>query len=433
MTESRESKGIVAVPMEMSKVIPKFDGDEKLLNLYIKKCEYVLNCYKSESSQAQNLYMFHVLSSKLVGKAAQLLSERQDIESWTELKTVLIQYFGDPRSEECIAIELETLKINNNESYLDFCNRIQQVKSTLIAKVNTISDLHVKKSKITIYDNLALNVFLYNLPEDLIRIVRLKGSSTLENALSTVLEEVNFQFQYNARNKMFRSNVSKPQLTSSQNPYVEKFGLKPFLPSNNNGGFRFGSPNQFRMPSHPQGLNSVQQFKFGNPPQGQTLGGFRPPTQNFRFGIPNQGPQGYRPNFNQAPQGYRPNFSQAPQGYRPNFSQAPQQRPAFNQSYQNQFKFGVQPPPKPFDSDVTMRTALPASRPNKTFNNEIEVYTEADPYCCDYDAYNTYCDYDNYDNDPTQVNAMNVTEFHHDQPLMDESNFQILASDTAMK
>lgn len=67
-------------------------------------------------------------------------------------------------SEECIAIELETLKINSGESYLDFRNRIQHTRSTLIAKVNVIDD------------NMALNVFLYNLPEDLLRIVRLKGA-----------------------------------------------------------------------------------------------------------------------------------------------------------------------------------------------------------------------------------------------------------------
>lgn len=208
---------IVAIPKEMSSVIPAFDGNEKLLNFFIKKCEYVIKCYKHESNPAQDLYVYHVVSSKLTGKAAQLLSERQDIESWTELKSVLIQHFGDPRSEECIAIELETLKMNQNESYLDFCNRIQQVKSTLKAKVNMEIDLNIRRSKIIIYDNLSLNVFLYNLPEDLIRIVRLKGSKTLEEALSIVLEEVNFQFQYNSRNKMLRTGMNKAQPSPSHN------------------------------------------------------------------------------------------------------------------------------------------------------------------------------------------------------------------------
>lgn len=38
----------------------------------------------------------------------------------------------------------------------------------------------------------ALNVFLYNLPEDMIKFVRLNKYITLESALNIVTEEVNF-------------------------------------------------------------------------------------------------------------------------------------------------------------------------------------------------------------------------------------------------
>lgn len=101
-----------------------------------------------------------------------------------------------------IAIELETLKINSNESYLDFCYRIH--KKYINSKIKLISNTSFRESKIIIYNYFAMNVFLYNLPEDLLRIVQLwsKVCSSLENALSIVLEEVNFVHQYNSRNKM---------------------------------------------------------------------------------------------------------------------------------------------------------------------------------------------------------------------------------------
>lgn len=411
-----------AVPTEISSIIPKFDGDERLLNLYIKKCEYVIKCYQKVGNPAQDLYVFHVVSSKLVGKAAHLISERPDIESWAELKSVLTQHFGDPRSEECIAIQLETLKINHNESYLDFCNRIQQVKSTLIAKVNLIADDHVRRSKITIYDNMALNVFLYNLPEDLIRIVRLKGSNTLEGALSIVLEEVNFQFQYNARNKMLRQGVPNKVLpTSTHNPYVEKFGLKPFFTANsspqNQGGFRFNTPNQFR-PNIPQNLNfgssQTPQFKFGipnaNTQRPQLAHQFQQPQQNYRFGIPNS--QGFRTG---APQGYKPQFGQAP----------PRQQPL---NSQHQFKFGIpqttQNKPSGFlNTDVSMRTALPA---RQTYNNEIQVYAPENNEHEYYDPENdneASCSYYGYYE--TQNNTHEIDETNnYDQ------NFYQIASDT---
>lgn len=123
-------EGIIPIPKEISCVIPQFDGDQKLLSLFVSKCEYVIARFRGHENPAQDLYVYHTITSKLRGKAAVLISERRDIETWTQLKEALTQHFGDPRSEECIAIELENLKINNGESHTDFCGRIQHVKST---------------------------------------------------------------------------------------------------------------------------------------------------------------------------------------------------------------------------------------------------------------------------------------------------------------
>lgn len=48
----------------------------------------------------------HSVMSRLVDNAAALISERDDIVSWSDFKNLLIQHFGDPRNEECIAIDL---------------------------------------------------------------------------------------------------------------------------------------------------------------------------------------------------------------------------------------------------------------------------------------------------------------------------------------
>ncbi|CAH2207599.1 jg7289 [Pararge aegeria aegeria] len=188
---------ITLIPPQMLKIIPVFGGDKRQLNLFLRQCEYVIS--KFQGSEEQNVYLMNSITSRLTDRAASLISEREDVMTWTDFKEILIQHFGDPRSEECIAIELENLKIRNAESYLDFCNRIQSVRSVLISKVNQIKDVKIKESKITIYNNTSLNVFLYNLPEDMVRVVRLKSPETLESALSVVLEEVNFQTQYRLR------------------------------------------------------------------------------------------------------------------------------------------------------------------------------------------------------------------------------------------
>lgn len=387
---SVENVAIVSIPNEVIRIIPLFNGDKRHLNLYIKKCEYVIERFNSRGNEEQNLYVFHTITSRLTENAAALLSERDDIVNWSALKDLLQQHFGDPRSEACIGIELESMKIKSGESFLEFCNRIQSVRSVLISKVNLITDAEMKRAKITIYNNTALNVFLYNLPENMVRIVRLKSPSTLEVALSIVLEEVNFLEQYSARNR-FQSNsqVSKPAI-----------GITVHTPSA--PGFRFGNvpqPTGFR-PIMP--INTPK-FNFGIPPNAQMQGQNRPQPQfGYKPQLGSQPQLGYRP-----PQqfGYRPpqQFGYRPPqqfGYRP-----PQQfgyRPPQQMGYRPPQQFGYTPPqvqkPQLQVSDVSMRTA--PLRPQQGFrlneltldsdeghNNYDDVYYYQDEYSYDDGSY----------------------------------------------
>lgn len=420
--------GIQTITSDILCIVPKYDGDEKLLNLFITKCEYVLSGSRIPGNLPQELYLFHALSSKLTGRAASLLSDNPNITTWEQLKDVLTQHFGDPRSEECIAIELESLKLKQGESYIQFCQTIQNVKSALFAKVNRLSDEGVKAAKMIIYNNTALNVFLYNLPEDLIRIVRLKGCSDLENALSIVTEEVNFQTQYNAKNKLVKQ---QPSSQNTLKPFLAPQGFRPafnMMPQNNtfkfgippNNSYRFGVPqNQgFRQPNRfvsPQG-------QFG-PPQNQPQRNFgqapfqqpRAPFQHggFRFGIPHQ------------------------QGYRLGSQNQSQMNP-------NQFKFGIpnqQVQANRFqNSDVSMRTA--PIRQNMTTN---DLYYIEDPNC--YLEYPLETYYDNDDNNTYEMYSENVApplpnDFYYEENPNDtelasqdqnNENFQKTASNRTVK
>lgn len=198
-------ESITRVPSEMVKMIPLFDGDCRQLPLFIKKCEYILHNF--QGGDFQNEYLFHVVTSRLAGEAANIVGERDQINTWTELKQLLRQQFGDPRTEECLVLELESAKINKNESYLEFCHRIQHLRSILFAKLDeTIMDKTMRLAKQHIYTNTSLNVFLYNLPPYLVRLVRLRNICTLEEALQTVLEEQNFQNVYTQKNGTHRYN-----------------------------------------------------------------------------------------------------------------------------------------------------------------------------------------------------------------------------------
>lgn len=415
------------IPREILEIVPKFDGDDKQLNLFLRKAQYVIERFRLEENPAQDIYVFHTITSRLIGKAACLLSEREDIQTWPVLRTVLRQHFGDPRSEECIAIELENLKIKQGETYTQFCNRIQHVRSTLIAKVNEIDDVAVRNAKVTIYTNTSLNTFLYNLPENMIRVVRLKDCYTLEEALSVVTEEVNFQFQYESKHH------SK---TASQQPKAPQPILPLYQNNNPNPNFKFGYPQP----------NSGLQNKFGAPNQGFRPMQYQP--QGFRF-PQNQAPQGFK--FNQGPQGQGFKFGIPNQQTNFKFGIHPQQqgfRPQFNNYYKpqtgfvgnqpQQFRFGIPnaqgQAQRPYEhNDVSMRTVkqhtltVPQDIDNLFYyNNDLDSafddYYE-DPYF--------YCE----EPDPTilpiaaeaHVEPENKAADSHS--VSENENFQLLASE----
>lgn len=89
----------------MTRILPVFRVDERSLNLFVRKCEHLINRFSGP--EEQDIYVFNIITSRLTGDAAALLSEHDDITNWSSLKDFLKQYFGDPCSEERIIIELE--------------------------------------------------------------------------------------------------------------------------------------------------------------------------------------------------------------------------------------------------------------------------------------------------------------------------------------
>lgn len=414
---------INVIPREMLCLIPRFGGETNLINLFVRKSEYIIDCFSLPNNPAQDTYIFHSISSRLDGKAASLISEREDVATWEALKNLIVQHFGDPRTEESVAIELESLKIKQNESHSDFCHRIQSVRSVLFSKVNLLQDEGVKAAKMIIYNNQALNTFLYNLSEDMIRIVRLKNCTNLEQALSVVIEEDNFRQQYMSKNKTKQNNQNTQNSQTS-------FGFKPTY-------FQTIPVQNFRLPVQQVQQNNrfpVQQ-RFGAPVPNS---GFRMPLQH-RFGAP-------VPNSGFRMQGFpnQRNYAGFPNQYRfgiPNIQ--PNPRPI--QWNQNQFRFGTpnqhqqqNQNPNPLGSgDVSMRTAQPI-RHNMTYDQQDVFYTDLEntpTFASD----DNFCEnYLYYDEDiPIEPESINETpaefsnnEFLNSGPQGDnDPNFRVTASE----
>lgn len=402
-------------------LIPQFSGDSRLLNLYIRKCEYAILKYQGD--QNRNEYLMQCFTSKLTGNAAALISERNDITTWNELKNLLDQHFGDPRSEECVAIELESLKLKNNESFSDFCHRIQSVRSILLAKVNRLANSSLREAKHIIYNNTCLNVFLYNLPENMIRMVRIKNPTTLEEAHKYVLEEINFQEQYNRRNRFFDNKPKIPAQPTMQQKFNFPFTAQPPMAKN--------------IPFQASGFPQNPQFKFGIPQN----------NNQFRFGIPpGMGRPMQSSGFMAQPGGYRP---QQQFGYHPpqQFGYRP---PQFGNSLPQQQLNNTRPfDKKPIPSnDVSMRTApaKPQFYLNEPYVEDYNncIYPNKLPYYYEQDDMTPETDYEEpyFEQYPVSqidnllVDSVNNIDLDIGAPAQNRDNsenFQVKASEFPQK
>lgn len=277
---------IQPIPKEIVQLVPPFTGDSKTLNLFLRKCQYIYDQYKG--SEEQNSYIFNVLTCRLMDDAAALLSEREDIVTWPALKELLIEHFGDPRDEACIYFELESLRMKQGETYHAFCNRIKSVKSLLMSKISNIENAEMKRAKLEIYNNTALNVFFYNLPENIVNIVRLKAPKTLDAALRIVLEELSFFEQYYMRNGIHKNiqfgykniasnnvtqpNTKIPQYLQNWMPHMasQLHNSTVFRPqAQQSNSLSFGSTNTVQPNANTSVsiFGSQSQPLFGNPPE----------------------------------------------------------------------------------------------------------------------------------------------------------------------
>jgi hypothetical protein len=339
---------ITRVPQEFSNLIPTFNGDSRLLPLFIKKSEYILRSYQGDA--LQNEYLYHVVTSRLSGEAANLVGERDSISTWEELKELLCQHFGDPRTEDCIAMELESCKIVKGESYLDFCHRLQHIRSVLFSKLfDTIQNDNLRLAKQEIYNYTTFNVFLYNLPPFLVRLVRIRGVNTLEEALKIVLEEQNFQTVYDSKNHM-RNNANRSQV--SNNLGIVQNRITPRATYNNPRVLSTPAPNSTQNSAFSSPNNSFQQRN-------------QRPFNNFNN-------QNNLNNSNNYYQWQRPNRASTSQTLYNN-QHWPNNAPRFMQHNQNA------PSPSPVASgsntDVTMRTAS-SRRVNYTDTNDSQLIND---------------------------------------------------------
>lgn len=381
--------------------IPKFDGNPKQINRFINACENFFNNHKDRANNgaAINVCLFDTVLNKLVGRAADLIASRVELNTWPLLKAAVIATFSDQRSIDCVLQDIITSKPEKNENPQQFGLRLQDARSLLFSKINMTNDpVATKLLKITEYESLILKTFIHGLNYHMQLVVRLKSPKTLEEAMTLTSEEENFLY-YKNRNSTLNNKTS---LNSN---------------ANNANKSRFQTPHQGPHSSnmHPRNMHAPRNLNYNSyqrPPfQQSTVNYYKP-------GYDNQQSSNV---FRQQSPIQRPYFGNQ-NHVNPNFGQRSFFRPFPNNQNQRVLPSAISRFTKPEPMDTSSGNTvinnnnrfIPQQRRNfvseELFNQSVEPIPENNA------NYDTNEFYDNPEDDSQYYPEYNETLYPYNEP-----------------
>lgn len=198
-------------------LIPPFDGQPTRLSTFLSACENVLLLMAPNNELSRIGFTMLHIRTKLVGKAGILLANRT-FQTFPELKTALIDLFGDQRNEESLLADLNSLKQRSQESATQFADRCIDLRSLLFSKLECNEELPaIKASKKLMYENMTLRAYLTGLNHNLSYLIRCQKPYSIEDAIRMAIEEENINYH----RQRLSNNPNSPQKPQNSAPPVK--------------------------------------------------------------------------------------------------------------------------------------------------------------------------------------------------------------------
>lgn len=186
MTEQNRQLSISIDPLKYLNRLPDFNGDYRDLLTFtnlIDRVHPLLTVY-DEPSQ---LLFSDIIKSKLTGKAREIIEINCQAQSWTEVKTVLNNNFGDRCGLEELFDKLKSVTFKNNsvEFYNELKKRLRNLNNKTIVSIGSgpAANECAKNNMKT-----ALNVFKEKIPEPMRTILTCRNPETLEAAMEILFQ-----------------------------------------------------------------------------------------------------------------------------------------------------------------------------------------------------------------------------------------------------
>lgn len=315
ITESTNSRTMLTLNIDPLKYLNKlhpFNGDSRELQNFIDLIDRIHPILAKYDDLGQCIFS-DIIKSKLVGKAREVAEINAHITSWDDMKTMLINNFGDRLTIEDLFDELRAAKFKTNS--VEFYNEIKTILRRLNTKTKTEYQANniLMQQTITANKESALNIFKNKLPEPMRSILYCRKPHSLEESIK-ILHESGYAFYSAPQTRTYSNN---PPQNNNQN-----------LPNNRN---RHNRDQNIHRSGRNQPPNQSSQHYQGNSPHSSNQP-FNPRNnQNTSTNPKNDQRMNRHNNFQQRNQ-YNPNHYQNPNRY-PSNSHPNNAYPNYN--YQN--------------------------------------------------------------------------------------------------
>nr|XP_034195118.1 GATA zinc finger domain-containing protein 14-like [Osmia lignaria] len=243
--------------------IPMYEGGTRLLSHFIQTCDkFSENLTTNDNAINESLYA--LIKSKLRGEALDLVVVNKPID-WPHCRTLLINRYSDPSSEELLFNRLSTCYQQSNQTYEEYAdeikNRLNKLKDHI--QLNN-QDNNIIAMKNNFYNNTAENVFTNGIKQPYHSHLTHFELTDIEDCLTKCRKYDNHEQQaafltfmrqrenrpktstFNTAGISRNTNLFTHGTSGNINPFQQRAAIaqKPFAPIN------FGNSNNYRPNSN---------------------------------------------------------------------------------------------------------------------------------------------------------------------------------------
>lgn len=233
------------------KNLPTFGGNKKETSAWLEDAENTLDLFKEYRGKPMYSQIVRAIKNKIIGEAKGILIAAGNPNSWDEIKSVLINSYGDRRD---LTTHIQSLFYTNQgkKTLQEYYNKIKTIDTAIKSTAATIDDYKSSTKAInSLVSLMTLTRFIDGLSDELSFHVRSYRPESLEEAYEITVQYSNAAYRQKLNKKPTQDRQwhadkrtqSQPQgqvPSSLQNPQA-KFNTQQSQNLNNkfNGSGRF--------------------------------------------------------------------------------------------------------------------------------------------------------------------------------------------------